>query len=226
MRADLQQHPRAAATLLACWLLLGWGADAEAQTTGSVAGQVTDQTGAVLPGVTVELRAESQPVRTEMTTANGTYAFEDVATGPGSVSFQLINYVGVRRDVSVIPRQQVDVDVALYLSLPAEITVTGSRTFRNLAELDPMPDTLLGIAAAASQGVVTARQLDARPIHRAGEVLETVPGVIISQHSGEGKANQYYLRGFSLDHGTDFATTVAGVPVTCRHTLMATATPI
>ena len=48
---------------------------------------------------------------------------------------------------------------------------------------------------------------------RAGEVLETVPGVIISQHSGEGKANQYYLRGFNLDHGTDFATTVAGMPV-------------
>ncbi len=48
---------------------------------------------------------------------------------------------------------------------------------------------------------------------RAGEVLETVPGMIVSQHSGEGKANQYYLRGFNLDHGTDFATTVAGVPV-------------
>src|SRR5207248_10547079 len=52
-----------------------------------------------------------------------------------------------------------------------------------------------------------------RPIMRAGEVLETVPGLVISQHSGEGKANQYYLRGFNLDHGTDFATTVAGVPV-------------
>ena len=48
---------------------------------------------------------------------------------------------------------------------------------------------------------------------RAGEVLETVPGMIVSQHSGEGKANQYYLRGFNLDHGTDFSTTVAGVPV-------------
>jgi hypothetical protein len=44
-------------------------------------------------------------------------------------------------------------------------------------------------------------------------VLETVPGLIISQHSGEGKANQYYLRGFNLDHGTDFATSVAGIPV-------------
>ena len=44
-------------------------------------------------------------------------------------------------------------------------------------------------------------------------MLETVPGVVITQHSGEGKANQYYLRGFNLDHGTDFATTVAGMPV-------------
>ena len=71
----------------------------------------------------------------------------------------------------------------------------------------------MGIAESASQGAITSRQLDARPIMRAGEVLETVPGVVISQHSGEGKANQYYLRGFNLDHGTDFATTIAGMPV-------------
>src|SRR5262249_59902259 len=44
-------------------------------------------------------------------------------------------------------------------------------------------------------------------------VLETGPGVIVTQHSGEGKANQYFLRGFNLDHGTDFATTVVGIPV-------------
>jgi hypothetical protein len=71
----------------------------------------------------------------------------------------------------------------------------------------------VGVAAAASQGAITAAQLDARPIMRAGEVLETVPGMIVSQHSGEGKANQYYLRGFNLDHGSDFFTTIAGVPV-------------
>ena len=52
-----------------------------------------------------------------------------------------------------------------------------------------------------------------RPFMRQGEVLETVPGVIITQHSGEGKANQYFLRGFNLDHGSDFAMTVAGTPV-------------
>ena len=76
-----------------------------------------------------------------------------------------------------------------------------------------LPDTTISVKRA-SEGLVTGRQIDARPIMRAGEVLETVPGLlIISQHSGEGKANQYYLRGFNLDHGTDFTTTVAGVPV-------------
>src|SRR6185436_2540773 len=50
-------------------------------------------------------------------------------------------------------------------------------------------------------------------IMRQGEVLETVPGVIVTQHSGEGKANQYFLRGFNLDHGSDFAVSVAGTPV-------------
>ena len=91
--------------------------------------------------------------------------------------------------------------------------MTGTSTFRNVADVDDPAANLVGIAAAASQGAVTAAQLDARPVMRAGEVLETVPGLIVSQHSGEGKANQYYLRGFNLDHGTDFSTTVAGVPV-------------
>ena len=67
--------------------------------------------------------------------------------------------------------------------------------------------------STASQGLVTSKQLALRPLLRTGDVLESVPGLLISQHSGEGKANQYYLRGFNLDHGTDFATWVAGVPV-------------
>ena len=105
------------------------------------------------------------------------------------------------------------VDVTLHLMFSADVTVTGKRTFTNLADaIDPAAN-LLGVAQSASQGAITGRQLDTRPIMRAGEVLETVPGVVISQHSGEGKANQYYLRGFNLDHGTDFSTTVAGMPV-------------
>jgi len=65
---------------------------------------------------------------------------------------------------------------------------------------------------SATEGVVPARQLAIRPILRPAEVLESVPGLIVTQHSGDGKANQYFLRGFSLDHGTDFSTTVEGVP--------------
>jgi TonB dependent receptor/TonB-dependent Receptor Plug Domain len=72
---------------------------------------------------------------------------------------------------------------------------------------------LLGKPVSASQGTVLAEQLINRPILRTAEVLEVVPGLIVTQHSGDGKANQYFLRGFNLDHGTDFASTVDGLPV-------------
>jgi len=74
-------------------------------------------------------------------------------------------------------------------------------------------DNAVGSSDAASQGVVRAEMLKSRPLLRPGEVLETVPGLVVTQHSGDGKANQYFLRGFNLDHGTDFATTVDGLPV-------------
>jgi hypothetical protein len=74
-------------------------------------------------------------------------------------------------------------------------------------------DNAVGTTDAASQGVIRAELLKSRPTLRPGEVLEFVPGLIVTQHSGDGKANQYFLRGFNLDHGTDFATSVNGLPV-------------
>ena len=74
----------------------------------------------------------------------------------------------------------------------------------------------LGIAESANAGVVTQQQLEARTVYRPGEMLEAIPGLIVSQHSGEGKANQFYLRGFNLDHGTDLRTTVDGMLVNQR----------
>ncbi|MDR2877999.1 MAG: TonB-dependent receptor [Chromatiales bacterium] len=71
---------------------------------------------------------------------------------------------------------------------------------------------LTGEARAASEGTVLAEQIENRPLLRTGELLEVVPGLIVTQHTGDGKANQYFLRGFNLDHGTDFSTTVDGVP--------------
>ncbi len=71
----------------------------------------------------------------------------------------------------------------------------------------------VGSSDAASAGTVTSKLIESRPTLRPAEVLEFVPGVIVTQHSGDGKANQYFLRGFNLDHGTDFATFVDGMPV-------------
>ena len=87
---------------------------------------------------------------------------------------------------------------------PATIIVTGSRLSQ------------LGIADSANAGVVTGKQLAARTVYRPGELLEVTPGLIVSQHSGEGKANQFYLRGFNLDHGTDLRTTIDGMLVNQR----------
>jgi hydrogenase/urease accessory protein HupE len=102
-----------------------------------------------------------------------------------------------------------------------ETTVASQTNTKESVELDEVVVTAeggraasqVGIADSASQGSVGQAQLKYRPITRPGEVLETVPGLIATQHSGEGKASQYFLRGFNLDHGTDFLTQVEGVPV-------------
>lgn len=75
---------------------------------------------------------------------------------------------------------------------------------------------LLGDALSASEGRVSFQEIRQRPVLRAGDVLETVPGLVATQHSGSGKANQLFLRGFNLDHGTDFATSIDGMPVNLR----------
>ncbi|MES2756083.1 MAG: TonB-dependent receptor [Pseudomonadota bacterium] len=84
------------------------------------------------------------------------------------------------------------------------VVVTGSRASQ------------LGIADTANAGTVSQKQLEMRTVYRPGELLEAAPGLIVSQHSGEGKANQFYLRGFNLDHGTDLRTTLDDMPVNQR----------
>lgn len=80
-------------------------------------------------------------------------------------------------------------------------------------EVEGREAQLVGEAISASQGFIAQQDLENRPILRVGELLEAIPGMIATQHSGAGKANQYFLRGFNLDHGTDFATFVDGMPV-------------
>ena len=74
-------------------------------------------------------------------------------------------------------------------------------------------DSLVGTVDSASTGLVTAEELRRRPLLRPAEVLEAVPGVVVTQHSGSGKSNQLFARGFNLDHGTDLATSLFGVPM-------------
>jgi outer membrane receptor protein involved in Fe transport len=74
-------------------------------------------------------------------------------------------------------------------------------------------DAAIGSADSASEGAAEKESFQARPKLRPGDIVEAVPGVVATQHSGDGKANQYFLRGFNLDHGTDFAVTVDGMPV-------------
>jgi hydrogenase/urease accessory protein HupE len=112
--------------------------------------------------------------------------------------------------------------VACFVSSSAVAQVQGTNAPSNTnAQPTQLPtvvvtgrqDSMLGIASSATQGTVGAAQLEDRPILRDGEIMETVPGMIVTQHAGGGKANQYFLRGFNLDHGTDFATYLDGMPL-------------
>jgi hypothetical protein len=205
---------RVARSLTSAVLILGWLPSlAAAQEAGTLVGRVVDQTGGVLPGVTIELTSDEAAPVIVLSDGMGRYRFDGVAAQTASLTFRLINFAVLRRTVTMTPGQTMTVDAVLTLSLDADVVVTAAATFRNIADVENPAENLVGIASAASQGAITAVQLETRPIMRPGEVLETVPGMVVSQHSGEGKANQYYLRGFNLDHGTDFSLTVAGVPV-------------
>jgi hypothetical protein len=95
------------------------------------------------------------------------------------------------------------------------VSVVQDRAAR-AADLDEITVTDSVAADAASEGRVSGEALQARPAYRPGELLEAVPGLIVTQHSGEGKANQYFLRGFDLDHGTDLAITIDDMPINMR----------
>ena len=83
-------------------------------------------------------------------------------------------------------------------------------------EISGHRQNILGESLSASEGIVGEKEIEQRPLLRTGEVLEFVPGMVVTQHSGTGKANQYFLRGFNLDHGTDFATYLDGMPLNMR----------
>jgi outer membrane receptor protein involved in Fe transport len=122
----------------------------------------------------------------------------------------------------ILPRSQrcSRLPPALALAALALITASAIRADEpgklDTIEVTGHYDNQVGTTDAASAGVITPQLISDRPLLRPGNLLEYVPGMVVTQHSGAGKANQYFLRGFNLDHGTDFATWVAGMPVNLR----------
>ena len=203
---------RGAAWAVAAWLGPALAAGA-ASGEVSLAGRVTDATGSPLAGVAVS--ADPGPPRDAASAKSGGDGRYVLPLAPGRyrVSFRLPGYaIHVAPEVTVEPPGRSDLDATLQLAVSTSVVVTGRSTFRNLAAFGSAWE-LVGVAGAASSGVVAASQIEERSLLRPADVLERVPGLVVSQHSGEGKGNQYYVRGFNIDHGTDLALSVAGVPV-------------
>lgn len=116
----------------------------------------------------------------------------------------ILVFMPVLFGISMTAKAQTLTDSAPILDANDEIIVHGR-------SLD-----LIGDAKTASEGVVGYADFEDRPLSRVGELVEVIPGVVATQHSGEGKANQYFLRGFNLDHGTDFSASLDGVPINLR----------
>lgn len=196
--------------LMVVWLC---GAAVAAAQGNVLQGTVVDASGQPLDRVTVSVKSPSGGTTQARSSADGRYRVEGLAAGAYEVSFQLTGFAtSISRGVVIADGGVATLDATLYLSASASVVVVGRSTFSSLATVSSAQE-LIGVAESATSGVITAPQLDERGRRRAGEALERVPGVIVSQHSGEGKANQYYVRGFNLDHGTDLALTVSGMPV-------------
>ena len=163
---------------------------AQPPPSGRLHGQVRDTTGQPLPDVLVEVQATGvQPAA--RTGPDGRFVIDPVAPGAYTVRFSLASFVTLlRRNVAIAGGATTTADATLYVAATASVVVSGRGTFRNLSTVSAN-DELVGVADAASTGVITPLELNERARRRPAEALESVPGMVVSQHSGEGKANQY-----------------------------------
>ncbi len=170
-----------------------------------LSGTVIDKSGAAIVGATVLLRkakGSATEAKTQSDT-NGSFTFLRLQAGDYRLVVAAPRFETEEKPIKIEAAQP---PAAVRIAL----TVSSLNTTINVIGRE---DSLLGVAGSATQGSVGATELQQRPLLRSGEVLEAVPGVIITQHAGGGKANQYFLRGFNLDHGTDFAISLDGMPL-------------
>ncbi len=175
----------------------------KAQAT-QLSGTIVDTSGAVIAGATVQVKSADGTIQsTTKSDRNGLFMISGLLRG----NYRLVvsNPDFETKEISFV-MGTTSAPAALRISLAVSAVSTS-------INVQGREDDLIGVAESATQGTVGAKEIQDRPILRSGEILETVPGVIITQHAGGGKANQYFLRGFNLDHGTDFAIFIDDMPL-------------
>ncbi|RMG55115.1 MAG: TonB-dependent receptor [Acidobacteria bacterium] len=175
--------------------LAGYGSDG-----GSVPlkGTVRDSNGHALSGITVRLISEKGTVWTAVTDARGAFNFV-IPPGRYRISIEVAGYEPFRQRVTVARERSPSLTIGLRPEIPKivesmDVVATAPRT-------------------AASASTFRQQELALREIETPGDVLRVVPGLVIAQHAGGGKSDQYLIRGFDADHGTDFAIYIDGIPV-------------
>jgi outer membrane receptor protein involved in Fe transport len=167
-------------------------------------GTVVDASGAVIARATVQVRnANGTTLRTTQSDSNGAF----ILTGLPAGDYRLV--------VSSAGFEVKEIPLTIRTGeLPAPLRIAlAVGAVSTTISVEGRAGDLIGIASSAGQVIVGAKELENRPVLRSGEILETLPGLIITQHAGGGKANQYFMRGFNLDHGTDFAIFLDGMPL-------------
>ncbi len=167
-------------------------------------GTVVDASGAVISGATVQLRNADGSVQVKIRSdAKGAFVVSGLTAGNYQLAASAPGFETKEIPVTI---------AATEVPTPLRITLAVAAASASI-NVQGRADDLVGIATSATQGTVGPKEIEERPMLRSGEVLEAVPGVIITQHAGGGKANQYFLRGFNLDHGTDIAVFIDDMPL-------------
>jgi outer membrane receptor protein involved in Fe transport len=169
-----------------------------------LSGTVVDMSGAVIAGATVQVRSTNGTV--QITTQSDTIGSFTISGLPAGSYRLVVSNPGFETKEMPVTIGTTGAPAPLRISLAVSAVSTS-------INVQGREDDLVGIANSATQGTVGAKEIEDRPILRSGEILEAVPGLIITQHAGGGKANQYFLRGFNLDHGTDFAIFIDDMPL-------------
>lgn len=152
-----------------------------------VTGQVTDSDAQPLPGAFISNISQAEHTHSDY---NGFFKLNNTTTGD---TLQL-SFLGFEMEEIIVK------DV----TTPLQVTMIETKFLLNEIVVSPELDAL---------NILAEVNLKTNPVTSSQEILQKVPGLFIGQHAGGGKAEQIFLRGFDIDHGTDINITVDGMPV-------------